>query len=80
VRHPKGIIVGAQVIARRMSDKEPWPFPMTNDWGVTKREIPDGVYLLSVNADGYEPRLIKIRVPTQDKFPTRMYHVTLEAK
>jgi hypothetical protein len=73
-------VMGAQIVATRMTDKEQWPFPLTNLGGWTKRQIPDGVYLVSVVADGYEPRLLRITVPTKGKFPHRTFEAFLEPK
>ncbi len=71
-------VSGAQVIARRISDKEAWPFPLTNLGGWTKRQIPDGVYLVSITADGHKPTFLKITVPTKGRYPHRTFEAYME--
>jgi hypothetical protein len=80
LHEPPHNVVGAKVIARRISDKEEWPFPATNAGGWTKRFIPDGVYLVSITADGHEPTFLKITVPTKGKYPHRTFEAWMEPR
>lgn len=75
-----GMVIGADVIFLRMKDHEPWPFPKTGPGGWTRRQIPDGHYLVSVKADGYIPKIVSVKVPADSRFPHRTYTIYLERK
>jgi hypothetical protein len=73
-----GMVVGADVRLRRLSDKEEWIFPRTGPGGWTNRQVPDGQYLVTVTKDGYIPKIVSVKIPTGERFPHRDYTVLME--
>lgn len=71
-------VVGADVVFLRMSDHERWIFPKTGPGGWCHRQVPDGHYLVSVKADGYVSKIMRVTVPDGNKFPYRTFTIWVE--